>query len=179
MSKKLGDLGLNGIKLTFVLIFSNPNQAKLNHCAECWSDCLENVSTFNTTCRWAKKGHECTSWWPIKKIFHFSSFNSSFFGFLVEYLIGSTVFPLWSFLPPFSAKSCKVFFLFLDRPQMDWPPTSADSQSLGNGPTPLSYGLKEKRRKCLFYDQIWFRIWQWGQNLFTVFIKYLCKCKLI
>ena len=47
-----------------------------------------------------------------KKFRHFSSFNNSFFGFLVEYLIGSTVFPLWSFLPPFWPKAVKSSFFF-------------------------------------------------------------------
>ena len=47
-----------------------------------------------------------------KKRFHFSSFNGSFFRFLVEYLIGSTVFPLWSFLPPFWPKAVKSSFFF-------------------------------------------------------------------
>ena len=95
-----------------------------------------------------------------KKFRHFSSFNNSFFGFLVEYLIGSTVFPLWSFLPPFWPKAVKSsFFFWTDLKWIDHRLLQTVKSLLGNGPTPLSYGLKEKkRRKCLFYDQIWLRI---------------------
>ena len=85
-----------------------------------------------------------------KKRFHFSSFNSSFFGFLVEYLIGSTVFPLWSFLPPFWPKAVKSsFFFWTDLKWIDHRLLQT-VKSLGNGPTPLSYGLKEKKKEKMF-----------------------------
>ena len=86
-----------------------------------------------------------------KKRFHFSSFNGSFFRFLVEYLIGSTVFPLWYFLPPFWPKAVKSsFFFWTDLKWIDHRLLQTFSH-IGNGLTPLSYGLKEKTGENVYF----------------------------
>ena len=55
---------------------------------------------------------------------------------------------------------------------MDWPPTSADSQSLGNGPTPLSYGLKEKKGENVYFMT---KSGLGYDNEAKTFLQYLCN----
>ena len=104
-----------------------------------------------------------------KRFRHFSSFNSSFFGLLVEYLIGSTVFPLWSFLPPFWPKAVKSSFFFWT--DLKW----IDHRLLQTVTRQWAYSFKlwserKKRRKCLFYDQIWLRITMRPKTFYSIFV---------